>query len=936
MSHNSAWTPQEHKGAEGPSRVPSSARQDERTTAPYEPLLLRMKDYWNKRDKQLIKQLLVANLSSLPPAKHHGLVFFMLDGSDNLRTKKADSMGLVILREFDCIVQRNEKEYERIMQTFTDHYKLEVLQLATMAHNNVFTLMCKLYGLDKPGNESLASHINVMLARHQYKEASVCATTLNLQYLFKLEDIVLPLIFQDKVNLVELYIKPRKEIQKQLVIRLDGYCSRRFDLQSFVDSFNIPGTRLEKLRPKNLSKLIVRLVKMFNLDITLCPNTLQFRELGSIRYLLYKKYIEKSMSHTTWDELITAAVGTDEYLMREVVELLMSYNDASLAAKFAHRFNLPKDSLHPVVLNALKELSLNESKSSVNTEEENWDDAHDGYSEMESKFHQFHFKDDCILTVDNISKLKMCAQTIFQPSNVIGMDMEWKPSLTIKQNASQISVVQLSTANQVFLLDMIALSGNENEQLVGRFFSDFFLNPDVIKLGYGAETDFLMLKKSYPLLQSAIRDRQAFLDLAVIQENAFKMNAGIFQYESDGREKGLSELVLLCFGKPLNKMEQMSNWEIRPLRKAQVQYAALDAYCLIEVYNYLNARLKEVTPGLDLVQLYASSQTKPKTSREKTKKNKKAIRREKQQQKVESFRQGMEQVAKLQRPSISSRDFRVVCDNMLQGLGRYLRACGVDVKILENSDDHDLAAKIAREEHRVILTSGLPFHTLKSHVQEGCCMDVRTDLKAQDQVADVLRYFNVKVTSKDIFSRCQVCNSNKYVAVNRADMKRLWLERKLARASAGTPRDPVSASRPCDAVSPGIGPLSNYSDEEDEFETPDDDVDDDNDEFVYKGPATSKDRTSPSAFPSADDGRGPESEGVHKMYDKDLLRTDLSIDFRNAKFSNNTIIQVDNILEGVLNNVKLYYVCSECGKVFWEGGHFQRISEQFGHVISKD
>lgn len=62
------------------------------------------------------------------------------------------------------------QEYERIMQTFTDHYKLEVLQLATMAHNNVFTLMCKLYGLDKPGNESLASHINVMLARHQYKE----------------------------------------------------------------------------------------------------------------------------------------------------------------------------------------------------------------------------------------------------------------------------------------------------------------------------------------------------------------------------------------------------------------------------------------------------------------------------------------------------------------------------------------------------------------------------------------------------------------------------------------------------------------------------------------------------------------------------------------------------------------------------------------------
>lgn len=51
---------------------------------------------------------------------------------------------------------------------------------------------------------------------------------------------------------------------------------------------------------------------------------------------------------------------------------------------------------------------------------------------------------------------------------------------------------------------------------------------------------------------------------------------------------------------------------------------------------------------------------------------------------------------------------------------------------------------------------------LKSHVQEGCCMDIRTDLKAQDQVADVLRYFNVKVTSKDIFSRCQVRNSDSW------------------------------------------------------------------------------------------------------------------------------------------------------------------------------
>jgi len=41
------------------------------------------------------------------------------------------------------------------------------------------------------------------------------------------------------------------------------------------------------------------------------------------------------------------------------------------------------------------------------------------------------------------------------------------------------------------------------------------------------------------------------------------------------KEKGLSELVRLCFGKALNKSEQCSNWERRPLREAQTLYAGI-------------------------------------------------------------------------------------------------------------------------------------------------------------------------------------------------------------------------------------------------------------------------------------------------------------------------------------------------------------------------
>lgn len=55
---------------------------------------------------------------------------------------------------------------------------------------------------------------------------------------------------------------------------------------------------------------------------------------------------------------------------------------------------------------------------------------------------------------------------------------------------------------------------------------------------------------------------------------------------------------------------------------------------------------------------------------------------------------------------ITVKDIRVVCDTMLQGLGRQLRTVGVDAEILGNMQNHDVCVAMCNEGNRVILTAG--------------------------------------------------------------------------------------------------------------------------------------------------------------------------------------------------------------------------------------
>ncbi|KXJ29554.1 Exonuclease mut-7-like [Exaiptasia diaphana] len=228
-------------------------------------------------------------------------------------------------------------------------------------------------------------------------------------------------------------------------------------------------------------------------------------------------------------------------------------------------------------------------------------------------------------------------------------------------------------------------------------------------------------------------------------------------------ERGLSELVMLCLGKPLDKTYQVSDWERRPLLAEQLVYAALDAYCLLEVYTVLHQWVKESRTYVNMEpELYLSS-----LGADKKKKSRNGNR----MKHPKPGTLGMRLTAPVNTDNpISPRQLSIVVDTMLQGLGRNLRCCGVDVNILSTGTSHEDAAKVAIQENRILLTSGTPYYSLRSKVPEGMCLCVPVGT-VKEQVVEIFRHFNVRVTSQDIFSRCQICNGNRYIQVIPDHMK---------------------------------------------------------------------------------------------------------------------------------------------------------------------
>eukprot|EP00928_Gymnodinium_smaydae_P038213 TRINITY_DN2639_c0_g2_i1.p1 TRINITY_DN2639_c0_g2~~TRINITY_DN2639_c0_g2_i1.p1 ORF type:complete len:795 (-),score=76.53 TRINITY_DN2639_c0_g2_i1:132-2516(-) len=170
------------------------------------------------------------------------------------------------------------------------------------------------------------------------------------------------------------------------------------------------------------------------------------------------------------------------------------------------------------------------------------------------------------LLVDDAIALKASVSALLM-SDTIGLDAEW---LTGSKCAA---IIQFATATKVHIWDLQLLGHADVSDALATV-----LQADVLKLGFGFQ------QCDWPQLSPWVCEMTNLLDLDKLW----------FRLRPSQPLPGLKGLVANILKRRLDKTEQCSDWSARPLTESQLDYAALDAHCLLQVWEAVKLSIADI------------------------------------------------------------------------------------------------------------------------------------------------------------------------------------------------------------------------------------------------------------------------------------------------------------------------------------------------------
>ncbi|EQC39520.1 hypothetical protein SDRG_02958 [Saprolegnia diclina VS20] len=248
-------------------------------------------------------------------------------------------------------------------------------------------------------------------------------------------------------------------------------------------------------------------------------------------------------------------VGSNSSLQMTLLEKAVAAGNVDLAREWHQRFNLPAEAF-PAAAPATTSASFVVLPETVPID---ICDAQDDLRALQAS-------------------LRDALEATTQPV-LVGVDLEWKPVYS-KGESCLASLLQVALLDRVFLIDLISIEGHLKALDVVQW---MLAEPRLLKLGFGIETDVRVLADTFPEVLPQVTV-QSLLEVDVVLRH----------FCPTATAKSLSDVVATVLGVPLDKTQQVSNWDARPLSLDQQMYAALDAWCLVRVTECLAVDAAEI------------------------------------------------------------------------------------------------------------------------------------------------------------------------------------------------------------------------------------------------------------------------------------------------------------------------------------------------------